>query len=133
MRKHIASHIASHTTPGSVLMIDAKGALKSSTVTLDELAHVGGASSNIQLQLATKLDMKDASSTFQSKTTNDSMPLSSVMGLVTHVIPADAKASAMATPIADLEARTIVATHRVVLESSFDSVNMNARLVYHRS
>ncbi len=114
-----------------MLVTDAQGALTSSTVTLDELAHVAGASSNIQLQLAAKLGMKEASSAFQSIITADSLPLSSVMGLVTHVILADAQATAMPTRIADLEARTIVATHHVVFVSTVDSVNMTAPLVYH--
>ncbi len=86
VRKRVASHISSHTTPNSVLVNDAKGALSSSTVTLDELAHVAGASSNIQLQLASKLEMKEASSAFQSIITDNSLPLSSVMGLLSHVL-----------------------------------------------
>ncbi len=97
VRKHVASHISSHTAPSSVLVTDAKGALSSSTVTLDELAHVAGASSNIELQLAAKLGMKEASSAFQSIITADSLPLSSVMGLLTHVILTDARGAAMAS------------------------------------
>ncbi len=55
------------------------------------------------------------------------------MGLVTHVILADAKAAAMAIRIADLEARTIVANNRIILNSAFEAVNMNAAIAYHRA
>ena len=54
-RRHVASHILSQATPGSVLVPDSKGALKSSNVTLDELAHVAGTSSNMQQQSGSKL------------------------------------------------------------------------------
>ncbi len=54
------------------------------------------------------------------------------MRLVTHIIFADAKAAAMASQIADLEARTIVANNRVIFTSTFEAVNMNAPFAYHR-
>ncbi len=76
--------------------------------------------------------MKEASSAFQSIITANSLPLSSVMGLVTHVILADAKAAAMASQIAELEARAIVANNRVIFTSIFEPVNMNAPIAYHR-
>ncbi len=113
VQRHVSSHITSLSSPNTVLVTDQKGSLKSSAVTGEELGHLAGATGNLQQQLVVKLGMKKSSSAFQSKITDDSLPLSCVMGRVTHVILADAKASAMATRIAMLEARTIVAAHRV--------------------
>ncbi len=75
VRRHVASHIASQTTPGSVLVTDSKGALKSPTVTTDELAHVAGVATNIQQQLTSKLGSKEASTIFQPMVMADSLSL----------------------------------------------------------
>ena len=71
--------------------------------------------------------------------TSDSLPLSSVLGLVTHVIQqnialslVNATATALASRIAQLEAHTIVTTHTVVMMHTLEWANANANLVYHR-
>ena len=39
----------------------------------------------------------------------------------------------MTSQIADLEARTIVANNRIIFTSTFEAVNMNATIAYHRA
>ncbi len=104
---HVASHIASQTNGGMALVTDSKGALSSSVVTGDELAHVAAVSTNIQQQLTSKLGSKEALTLFQPMVMADSLSLSSVKGLVTYVIEAN-----MATALAN--ATTAALTARIV-------------------
>ncbi len=99
------------------LVTDSKGALSSYVVTGEELAHMTGASSSLQEQIDVigKLALRDIS------------------GVNSKALDGLTQATAaLAARVVELEARTIKATHSIVMTSTVEGANINSDLVYHR-
>ncbi len=92
----------------------------------------------MQNSLNLKSDVR-ALEAYQPLLTTNSLSMSLVNGLVDHVIETgmatgalNQATTALTARIAEPEARTIVANNRVIFTSTFEAVNMNAPIAYHR-